>query len=442
MKHLSILIFAWVANAALGLAGEPVRLAISGDPAFTKEADLLTVELSKSKEIALLERQSILKIADEHSLHAGKAGDDIKLGQLLGADGLLILSSVEVDGRKLLSARLVAVHLGVVIDEWSSPPYEADEGRAMPLFFSRRIEPLLQKLRITKKDAIPVSVAGLFAAVDSPELRAVERELTWLLIHRLTKEPSVFVLERRRMEDLVLEKNLTAENSKPFLSGAVIVEGKLEAHEGKLDLALGLRRPGEKKAKPSNITGATKDLPAFVEKIAASLLIDLKLKPLQQNWNLEEEAAVYADQAEWALHHRMIDLCITSAESAWALGRRDVDLARIRVIAYSLIATPYWQDMFDDGDPEGASMILVKDWELSGENQERDLAAVIRALEISDECLSSGLPPSRINGRKLRPVAVQALYLASVLIKKHYLSGKYQEHAEQLNYLRSLAISV
>ncbi len=440
---LSIHIFASLAFASPGLASEPVRLAISGDPAFAKEADLLTVELSKAQEVVLLERQQILKIAEEQALHTEKGADSIKLGQLLGADGLLILSPTEIDGRKLIAARLVAIHLGVVIDEWTSPPYDAADGRGMEMFFSRRIVPLLQKLRVSKKDAIPVSVAGLFAAVDSPELRAVERELTWLLIHRLTKEPSVFVLERRRMEDLALEKNLAAAEPKPFLSGAVIVEGKLEARDGKLDLALGLGRPGEKNAKPISVTGASNDLPAFAENIVASILKDLKLKSDERSWNLEEEAAVYADQAEWAMHHRMLDLCITSAESAWAMGRRDVDLARLRVTAYSLKIVPYWPDIMGDSLLRGGFNVgHGEDWKLDGKDTANVLAAAIRALEISAECLPAKLPPSRIAGRAFRPVAAQALGFASSLIKKHFLSGQYQAHAEQINYLRTLAIDV
>ncbi len=443
MNRLPIFIFVWVALTALGFAREPVRLAISGDPAFANEADLIAVELSKVPDAILLERQQILKIAEEHALQLHTSADGIKLGQLLGADGLLILSPTEADGRKLIAARLVAVHLGVVIDEWTSLPYEAADGRIMAVAFSQRITPLLQKLRVDKKDAIPVSVAGLFAAVDSPELRAVERELTWLLIHRLTKEPSVFVLERRRMEDLVWEKNLGNAEAMPFLSGAVIVEGKLEVRDGKLDLALGLRRPGEKKAKPSSVTGVSNDLPAFVEKIAASILEGLKIKSAEQRWNLAEEAAIYADQAEWAMNHRMLDLCIASAESAWALGRRDVDLARLRVMAYSLKVTPYWPDILGDALYRGGLNVgYGEDWKLDGKDLENDLAASIRALEISAECLSVKLPPSRIAGREFRPVAAQALGFTSSLIKKHYLSGKYQAHAEQVNYLRSLAIDV
>jgi hypothetical protein len=442
MTLLPIIIFAWIAFVSLAFASEPVRLAISGDPAFANEADLITVELSKLPDLVLLERQQILKFAEEHSLHTEKSGDSVTLGKLLGADGLLILSPTELDGRKLIAARLVAVHLGVVIDEWTSPPYEAADGHGMALVFSQRIAPLLRKLRVNQKDAIPVSVAGLFAAVDSPELRAVERELTWLLIHRLTKEPSIFVLERRRMEDLAWEKSMAATDPKPFLSGAVIVEGKLEAHDGKLDLALGLRRSGEKKATPSRVNGTANDLPAFTEKIAASILDGLQVTSAEESWNLKEEAAVYADQAEWAMHHRMIDLCIASAESAWAMGRRDVDLARLRVIACSLIATPYWPDIMGDTLLRGGLNVGYNNSELSGKDPARNLATSIRALEISSECLSVDLPPSRTTGLKFRPVAAQALLHASQLIKNHYHSGKYQEHAEQLNYLRSLAIDV
>jgi hypothetical protein len=70
------------------------RLAIiANDPRLSTEADLLTAELSKRTDLELLEREQILKLRREQSLSAVQGDDYLKFGNLLGADGLLILES-------------------------------------------------------------------------------------------------------------------------------------------------------------------------------------------------------------------------------------------------------------------------------------------------------------------------------------------------------------
>src|SRR5437867_3662133 len=76
--------------------GPSVRLAIIvEDPRLSTEADLLTVELSKRTDIELLERAQINKVRGEQALTASQRGDYLKLGELLGADGVLILGLLE-----------------------------------------------------------------------------------------------------------------------------------------------------------------------------------------------------------------------------------------------------------------------------------------------------------------------------------------------------------
>ena len=83
-----------VFNAA---ASQPtIRLAILvEDSKLSSVADLLTVELSHKKQLALLERAQINKVRKEQALSASFSRDYIKLGELLGADGVLVLDVVE-----------------------------------------------------------------------------------------------------------------------------------------------------------------------------------------------------------------------------------------------------------------------------------------------------------------------------------------------------------
>ena len=68
----------------------PVKLAIVPESAAAATAvDLLTAEFSKNDQVLMLERAEIDKVYREQSLSAGHR-DYLKLGQILGADGLLL----------------------------------------------------------------------------------------------------------------------------------------------------------------------------------------------------------------------------------------------------------------------------------------------------------------------------------------------------------------
>ena len=62
---------------------------ISESPDASAAADVLTAELSSNKKLQMLERNEIEKVYREQGLSAGNR-DYLKLGQILGADGLLL----------------------------------------------------------------------------------------------------------------------------------------------------------------------------------------------------------------------------------------------------------------------------------------------------------------------------------------------------------------
>src|SRR5215831_17270923 len=72
----------------------PARLAlIVESPDAIPISDILTAELSKNPQLTLLERSEIDKVYREQGLSVENR-DYLKLGQILGADGLLLLGKI------------------------------------------------------------------------------------------------------------------------------------------------------------------------------------------------------------------------------------------------------------------------------------------------------------------------------------------------------------
>lgn len=95
---------------AAGQSNAPVRLAVIAE---TGEAsivgDLLTAELSKNPRVILLERNEIDRVYREQGLSAVNR-DYVKLGQVLGADGLLLIRATKTSS----AAPAFATGLGAV----------------------------------------------------------------------------------------------------------------------------------------------------------------------------------------------------------------------------------------------------------------------------------------------------------------------------------------
>jgi len=179
---------ALVVISALALAGPslgaPLRLAIiAEDPALSPASDLLTAKLSASDQLALVERAQLEKVYREQAL-AANGRDYLKLGQILGADGLLILRVTTETEPQLLNVRLVAVHAGIALAQHDYPwPLDGLEQFAPAV--AAQFAPMFPKLAAASRDAVPVSILNLRSATANGDSEAVERQLTLLLYNRL-----------------------------------------------------------------------------------------------------------------------------------------------------------------------------------------------------------------------------------------------------------------
>ncbi|MCD6050418.1 MAG: hypothetical protein K0Q55_1821, partial [Verrucomicrobia bacterium] len=307
---------------------------IPTDPALAEVADLLSVAFSESAHAVLLERQEIARILREQNLSLQQAQSRLKLGELLGADGVVFLQFFQKDGKKWLSMQLVAVRPGVIINEAVSP-WPLTDALAWTRLASDRQIGLLPKLSVSKDQAVPLSLLNFTSPLLTSETISLDREVTDLLGRRLSQYPDIFVLERRRLNQLADETMLSS-GAASFWSGSWMVEGEINPEgnvQGELMLRGKLRGP-DGKVIAIDVSGQRRDLSGLIGKLAEKMVAGVNRGNQSAVWDPLDEAAQYYDEARWQFSSGMWNEAQTSAEAAWALGLRMPELAHLRVSAY------------------------------------------------------------------------------------------------------------
>ncbi len=355
--RFSTLIKAWacagVAMAAFSVCAQtqsPVRLAlVSVDPKAQVASDLLTAELSQAAGVILLERDQVARVYQELTI---TGTDLLKLGQVLGADGLLFLDSAEekdskasavTRGTELLAAnrasefralnvRLVAVKPGVVLTA-ERLNIEGDKIAEWANAYAPRLQLLLPKLAVLTKEAIPISVVNFRSAISVAEAPELERQLQTLAIQRLSREPQLFVLERQKLRPLGDEKSLWPDET-AFWNGAWLLEAVVDQEGYSRDhVTLNGKLTPANSAAPRHfqVSGSRSNLAEVIHELATRVVEALQISSRMADWRPADEAEKFYAEAKWALRWRALDQAQTAADAAWALGRRSLDCAVIRV---------------------------------------------------------------------------------------------------------------
>jgi len=336
MKALA-LIFCFVAGLT-GLAQTnpaPIRLAIVPETAEASgAADVLTAEFNKNDQVQLLERAEIEKVYREQGLSAAN-GDTVKLGRILGADGLLLLKVVRTPHATNFTARLIAVKPGIILTDGSFPwPLTNAIGWAESSV--KRIGSFAPKLALAAKDAIPISVVNLRSALPSAEGQETEEQLKLLTIQRLSQERQLFVLERQKMRHLSDEKELESDES-AFWTGSYLLDGIVDQDGGSKDIVTIDARMMPPHGGPTlqfHVDGSRTNLAEVVNRLAVNVIGRLNIDATTNGWNAADEAQQYLDEAKWALKWGVYAEAQAAVDSAWALGKDNLDCAQIRVSAY------------------------------------------------------------------------------------------------------------
>ncbi len=335
------------AQAASAVASSaPIRVAIiSEQPAALPAADLLTVKLSGQNSLQLLERAEIDKVYREQALSAANR-DYVKLGQVLGANGVVLLSPLTDGTNQFLQARLVAVGPGVIIGSLRFP-WPLRDAAQWADWVAQRFEPLLPKLTVLARDAIPISIVNLRAAARSREGEELERQLTPLAIERLSREREFFVLERQRMELLTSEKDLRGASETAFWNGSHLLDGVLDRDGYSKDtVTLNARLTPAQGGAPVliDVSGSRTNLSEVLDRLVQKIRESLRLGSPGTPWNAAEEAAAYEREAQWAMRWGMFGEAQSACESSWALGRQTKEVAELRIRAYAAAGIPPHSD--------------------------------------------------------------------------------------------------
>ena len=315
----------------------PVKLAlISETDEVMPAADLLTAKLSGDDKIQLLERDQIEKVYQEQSLSAANQ-DYLKLGRILGADGLLLLNVARTPEGTKLTARLIAVKPGVILADGNFPWSMKDPTQwSEPA--TAYLDSFLPKLSVLPNDAIPLSVVNLRSAINSVDGVETERQLKQLIIQRLSQEPRFFVLERQKMQLLGDEKKLKADDS-AFWDGSYLLEGTVDQNgysPNTITINARLTPPKGGGMILMEASGSRTNLAEVINQLAAKITDALKINSQVKPWNASDEAAQFFEEAKWALRWGTLSEAQAAADSAWALGKQDVDCATVRVKSYVL----------------------------------------------------------------------------------------------------------
>ena len=390
-------------------------------------ADLLLAELSAKPGVTLLERAEIDRVFREQSLDAANTSA-VKLGALLNAQGLVLLETNAVAGGAVANVRFVAVGPGVLLSA-ATLPLPLTNAPSWSQQLVTQFTPWLGKLGVPRGAAVPVSLLGLRMATIATDGREVEEGLSLLFLHRLTREREVFALERRRLEQLSGEQELTG-GLNLFWSGGAVVEGTIEQEltdRTRLSVRLQVTPAG---GKPASFTaaGSTTNLAALADALTLKLLAELKKTPTG-SWNPQEEAITFYEEARWLNRWGQWRPALAAMESAWALGLRGTAHALLR--QELLLAEFPFTKLRWPGTAEFPALLRQPPAPENLDRASRALAAYLNH--------SRGLPPAALtNNPGWLALGAATLELAAHTLEEFYLAPEARAgRTEQLAQLRA-----
>lgn len=472
MKNILFVLTVLISTLRLtAQTNSPARLALISESADASTvADILTAELSSRQNLQLLERNEIEKVYREQGLSAGNK-NYLKLGQILGADGLLLLEVVRTKQATNLMARLIAVKPGVILTDGSFA-WPLKDTAQWAESVSTYLNLFLPKLSVLAKDAIPISVVNLRSAVASTEGTEAERQLKLLTIQRLSQEKELFVLERQRMQLLSEEKAMKTDDS-AFWNGSYLLEGVVDQNGySKETITVNGRLTPPKGGAPLlfEVSGNRTNLSEVINRLAAKTTELLKIHSNVPKWNAADEAAKYFEEAKWALRWGVLPEAQAAADSAWALGKRDVDCATVRVKAYEVPPDTGGYQKREFTNPSGTNEVVQTAIEEAGPNhiwgltlheqnfggtkvvqyvsvgKFPDLKSIdfaMRALELYYEFSQTMSADEPKAGSAWYHLGIEDLTVASQVLQHfHFVPESQKPAAEKLAELRALARSV
>lgn len=419
--------------SSLSLNAAPVRMAVLSGPGDANIADLLTAELSHQKEVVLVERDQLEAVVGEWKLKAGGMEDYLRCGQLLKADGLLVVGHQNEAGKSLHVIRLVAVNPGVVIDSLVIP--ETAEKNA-PLI-TAHFTPFFPKLAtLSRLKAVPISLLGVRFELGSTSNEKEEWALNTLLAAGLTHRPEVLVTERWKLNSLGFEKALNPGfDSSPFWTGAYLLDGSVIEKGSQLVIKARLRAGGESgQAINVEAMGDRNALETLADDLAKKIATKIGVSSKPMDWEPNSEAKNFAQLADWSLNNGLYGQALDAVETAVALGDQTPQTALLRIRALATFAFST-----DLGFAQNAGQAYPK---IQPENAAQQIQAALQAQTGLNDYLvkyaaldASSRGP--IWGSNYWDFGGRVIFIGLRMLRGCYESNLHGQHADALTQLRS-----
>lgn len=336
-----ILFIALQANAAPpqpDFKGKTVKIAIL-NPGKKQGmlVDLLTAKLSVIPGIKLLERTDVDKILKEQklSLSSNKTKEYLKVGSLLGADGIIALNPLKANENKFITAQLIGIKTGAVFESMYFPlPLKDPEKCANNI--SHRFSWLFTKLDMDLSKTRRISMLSIRYPTSVDYENKTERQLTQLLNLLFMWEDNICVLDRTNIRETSQERELSGKNTKDLLTATNILEGVIEPDQSRpenIKLTLYLKSP-KKEREEITLNGNTKKIVDLAQNAANEVIKKFSKDKNIVAWKTKDEAKEYQKEAEWAYRRKQYELAQESCEAAIALGINSDKIKLLRIQAY------------------------------------------------------------------------------------------------------------
>ncbi|MGA3282841.1 MAG: hypothetical protein ABSD57_00080 [Verrucomicrobiota bacterium] len=138
------------------------------------------------------------------------------------------------------------------------------------------------------------------------------------------------------------EKELKSDES-AFWDGSYLLEGVVDqSGYSKETVTIDARLTPPKGGAPLlfEVSGSRTNFAEVINRLAVKVTELLKVNSAVKEWKAADEAGQFFDEAKWALRWGVYSEAQAASDSAWALGKRDMDCALVRVRSYLADAKP------------------------------------------------------------------------------------------------------
>ncbi|MDR1190409.1 MAG: hypothetical protein LBK60_01925 [Verrucomicrobiales bacterium] len=328
--HVSLLLLGFTVSGVLATASDGVKIAVLDKDGSSQAEALMVTALTAQKTVNVLERAELWEIVAEQKLRALMVSGEFRaLGELAGADGLLLETLTVKNGEKFRLAQLLATNSGACLFAEKIP---ADGGLVTwSAVVAAWVANRATALRSRTLPVAAVAVLNLRSVSGSARDLELERTATRLLEFGLGKQEKFILLERRSLADVMFEKTLNATDALPLLASQILLDGSIEPDDGKtVTLKLRLRRAADGDATTTTLT--VSPIPADAKSIAEAalqkLLADFNLPA--GSVTISGEADEFMWEALWAWRAQQWHTCREAPNSAETLGGKAADIYLVR----------------------------------------------------------------------------------------------------------------